>query len=176
MTVNAAIIPPFDRTFSPTSEDVRTSATIKVFGHLRAKRHSFREHIIRAESRHNILKLGQRSAWSKFSVAKDIHPPYAGVASIERAQIEEKYINAKNRLDFNRRRNNLAGDRLKQDQQEVALFLEKLREVQSLERECFQLNPEQNDMESDEIYDTTDSEIDMNLSNDASDTIEDKIK
>ena len=95
---------------------------------------------------------------------------------LKRAQIEEKYINAKNRLDFNRRRNNLAGDRLKQDQQEVALFLEKLREVQSLERECFQLNPEQNDMESDEIYDTTDSEIDMNLSNDASDTIEDKIK
>lgn len=79
-------------------------------------------------------------------------------------------------MDFNRRRNNLAGDRLKQDQQEVALFLEKLREVQSLEREYFQLNPEQNEMESDEIYGTTDSEIEMNLSNDASDTIEDEIK
>lgn len=93
---------------------------------------------------------------------------------LKRAQIEEKYINAKNRLDFNRRRNNLAGDRLKQDQQEVALFLEKLREVRSLEREYFQLNPEQNDMESDGIYDTTDSEIRMNLSNDASDAIKEK--
>ena len=93
---------------------------------------------------------------------------------LKRAQIEEKYINAKNRLDFNRRRNNLAGDRLKQDQQEVALFLEKLREVRSLEREYFQLNPEQNDMESDGIYDTTDSEIQMNLSNDASDAIKEK--
>lgn len=93
---------------------------------------------------------------------------------LKRAQIEEKYINAKNRLDFNRRRNNLAGDRLKQDQQEVALFLEKLREVRTLEREYFQLNPEQNEMESDEIYDTTDSEIQMNLSNDANDANEDE--
>ena len=112
-----------------------------------------------------------------FEILTPIVPiPKLADIQLKRAQIEEKYINAKNRLDFNRRRNNLAGDRLKQDQQEVALFLEKLREVQSLERECFQLNPEQNDMESDEIYDTTDSEIDMNLSNDASDTIEDKIK
>lgn len=93
---------------------------------------------------------------------------------LKRAQIEEKYINAKNRLDFNRRRNNLAGDRLKQDQQEVALFLEKLREVRTLEREYFQLNPEQNEMESDEIYDTRDSEIQMNLSNDANDANEDE--
>ena len=77
-------------------------------------------------------------------------------------------------MDFNRRRNNLAGDRLKQDQQEVALFLEKLREVRTLEREYFQLNPEQNEMESDEIYDTTDSEIQMNLSNDANDANEDE--
>ena len=95
---------------------------------------------------------------------------------LKRAQIEEKYINAKNRLDFNKRRNNLADDRLKQDQQEVALFLEKLREVRSLEREYFQLNPEQNEIESDEIYDTTDSEIEMDLSKDASDAIEDEIK
>ena len=90
---------------------------------------------------------------------------------LKRAQIEEKYINAKNRLDFNRRRNNLVGDRLKQDQQEVALFLEKLREVRSLEREYFQLNPEQNEMESDEIYDTTDNEIQIN---DGRDAIEDE--
>ena len=93
---------------------------------------------------------------------------------LKRAQIEEEYINAKNRLDFNRRRNNLAGDRLKQDQQEVALFLEKLREVRALEREYFQLYPEQNEMESDEIYDTTGNEIQMNLSNDANDAIEDE--
>ena len=93
---------------------------------------------------------------------------------LKRAQIEEKYINAKNRLDFNRRRNNLVGDRLKQDQQEVALFLEKLREVRTLEREYFQLNPEQNEMESDEIYDTTGNEIQMNLSNDVNDAIEDE--
>ena len=90
---------------------------------------------------------------------------------LKRAQIEEKYINAKNRLDFNRRRNNLVGDRLKQDQQEVALFLEKLREVRTLEREYFQLNPEQNEMESDEIYDTTDNEIQIN---DGRDAIEDE--
>ena len=93
---------------------------------------------------------------------------------LKRAQIEEEYINAKNRLDFNRRRNNLVGDRLKQDQQEVALFLEKLREVRALEREYFQLNPEQNEMESDEIYDTTGNEIQMNLSNDVNDAIEDE--
>ena len=93
---------------------------------------------------------------------------------LKRAQIEEEYINAKNRLDFNRRRNNLAGDRLKQDQQEVVLFLEKLREVRALEREYFQLNPEQNEMESDEIYDTTGNEIQMNLSNDVNDAIEDE--
>lgn len=31
-------------------------------------------------------------------------------------------------------------------------------------------------MESDEIYDTTDSEIQMNLSNDTNDAIEDEIK
>ena len=84
---------------------------------------------------------------------------------LKRAQIEEKC------LDFNRRRNNLAGDRLKQDQQEVALFLEKLREVRTLEREYFQLNPEQNEMESDEIYDTTDNEIQIN---DGRDAIEDE--
>ena len=90
---------------------------------------------------------------------------------LKRAQIEEKYINAKNRLDFNRRRNNLVGDRLKQDQQEVALFLEKLREVRTLEREYFQLNPEQNEMESDEIYDTTGNEIQIN---DGRDAIEDE--
>ena len=128
-------------------------------------------------------KIIRSSSFSFSSAFRNPHPYRSDTQDtkladiqLKRAQIEEKYINAKNRLDFNRRRNNLAGDRLKQDQQEVALFLEKLREVQSLERECFQLNPEQNDMESDEIYDTTDSEIDMNLSNDASDTIEDKIK
>lgn len=90
----------------------------------------------------------------------------------KRAQIEEKYIAAKNRLDFNKRRNNLAGDRLKREQQEVSLFLEKLREVQTLEREYFKLHPEPNKMESDEVYDTTDSEIQIDLSNQMSDEIE----
>ena len=108
------------------------------------------------------------------SYGPDIQDTKLTDIQLKRAQIEEKYINAKNRLDFNRRRNNLAGDRLKQDQQEVALFLEKLREVRTLEREYFQLNPEQNEMESDEIYDTTDSEIQMNLSNDANDANEDE--
>ena len=88
---------------------------------------------------------------------------------LKRAQLEEKYIDAKNRLDFNKRRNNLAGDRLKREQQEVALFLEKLRKARSLERKYVQQNSEPNEMESDEIYDTTDSEIQMDLSNPAND-------
>lgn len=88
---------------------------------------------------------------------------------LKRAQLEEKYIDAKNRLDFNKRRNNLAGDRLKREQQEVALFLEKLRKARSLERKYIQQNSEPNEMESDEIYDTTDSEIQMDLSNPAND-------
>ena len=36
------------------------------------------------------------------------------------------------------------------------------------------MNPEQNEMESDEIYDTTGNEIQMNLSNDVNDAIEDE--
>ena len=54
-----------------------------------------------------------------FSNAKDTK---LADIQLKRAQIEEKSINAKNRLEFNRRRNNLTGDRLKQDQQEVAPF------------------------------------------------------
>lgn len=77
----------------------------------------------------------------------------------KRSQMEESFIDAKNRLLYNKLKNNLEGDRLKEEELEVKLFLTKLREARDLEREYLKLNPEENIGEIDEMYDTVDSDI-----------------